>query len=103
MFFVAFDGEKRRGQTEIKLFLKSQLVNYPRCPNCESELIYENCHIDHIYPENIGELKVPDNMVLICSQCNLSKSADSLRSFAKRNHINYDKIITRLGVMGKYI
>ena len=56
-------------------------MNYPRCPNCESELIYENCHIDHIYTANRGELKVPDNMVLICSTCDLSKSADSLRSF----------------------
>ena len=103
MFFEAFNREKRRGQVEIILSLKSQLVNYPRCPYCESELIYENCHIDHIYPANRGELKVPDNMVLICSPCNLSKSADSLRSFAKRNHLNYDKIITRLEVMGKYI
>ena len=81
-------------------------MNYLRCPYCESELIYENCHIDHIdhiYPINRGELKVPDNIVLICSPCNLSKSADSLRSFAKRNHLNYDKIITRLEVMGKHI
>ena len=100
---AAFDGEKRRGQAEIKLSLKSQLANYPRCPYCESELIYENCHVDHIYPANRGGLTIPDNMVLICSPCNLSKSADSLRSFAKRNHLNYDKIITRLEVMGKHI
>ncbi|MDA9289152.1 HNH endonuclease [Alphaproteobacteria bacterium] len=100
---AAFDGEKRRGQGEIKLSLKSQLVNYPRCPYCESELIYENCHVDHIYPANRGGLTISDNMVLICSPCNLSKSADSLRSFAKRNHLNYDKIITRLEVMGKHI
>ena len=100
---AAFDGEKRRGQAEIKLSLKSQLVNYPRCPYCESELIFENCHVDHIYPANRGGLTVPDNMVLICSPCNLSKSADSLRNFAKRNHLNHDKIITRLEVMGKHI
>ena len=78
-------------------------MNYPQCPNCESELIYENCHVDHIYPANRGGLKVPDNIILICSPCNLSKSADSLRSFAKRNHLNFDKIITRLEEMGKYI
>ena len=75
---AAFDGEKRRGQAEIKLSLKSQLVNYPRCPNCESELIFENCHVDHIYPANRGGMTISDNMVLICSPCNLSKSADSL-------------------------
>ena len=78
-------------------------MNYPQCPYCELELIYENWHIDHIYPVNRGELKVPDNIFLICSPCNFSKSADSLRSFAKRNHLNYDKIITRLEVMGKHI
>ena len=100
---AAFDGEKRRGQAEIKLSLKSQLVNYPRCPYCESELIYENCHVDHIYPANRGGLTIPDNMVLICSPCNLSKSADSLRSFAKRKYLNYDKICTRLEVMGKEV
>ena len=96
LFFVAFDGEKRRGQVEIKLSLKSQLVNYPRNSYCESELIYENCHVDYIYPANRGELKIIDNIVLIYWPYNLSKSADSLKSFAKRNHLNYDKIITRL-------
>ena len=100
---AAFDGEKRRNQAEIKLSLKSQLVNYPRCPYCEINLVYENCHVDHIYPANRGGLTVPDNMVLICSPCNLSKSADSLRNFAKRNHLNYDKIIARLEVMGKHV
>jgi hypothetical protein len=60
--------------------------------NYESELIYENCHVDHIYLANRSELKVPDNMVLIYSPCNLSKGTDILRSFAKRNHLNYDKI-----------
>jgi hypothetical protein len=103
LFFVAFNRKKRRGQVEIILSFKSKLVNYPRCPYCESELIYKNCHIDHIYPANRGELKVPDNIVLICSPYNFSKSVDGLRSFANRNHLNYDKMITRLEVMGKYI
>ena len=58
---------------------------------------------DHIYPANRGGLTIPDNMVLICSPCNLSKSADSLKSFTKRNHLDYDEIVTRLEVMGKYI
>ena len=100
---AAFDGEKRRGQAEIKSSLKSQLINYPKCPYCETDLVFENCHVDHIYPANRGGLTIPDNMVLICSPCNLSKSADSLRNFAKRNHLNYDRIVTRLEVMGKHI
>ena len=100
---AAFDGEKRRGQSEIKSSLKPQLTNYPKCPYCEADLVFENCHVDHIYPANRGGLTIPDNMVLICSPCNLSKSADSLKSFAKRNHLDYDKIVTRLEVMGKYI
>ena len=100
---AAFDGEKRRGQSEIKSSLKSQLINYPKCPYCETDLVFENCHVDHIYPANRGGLTISDNMVLICSPCNLSKSADSLRSFAKRNHLDYDKIVTRLEVMGKHI
>jgi len=100
---AAFDGEKRRGQAEIKSSLKSQLTNYPKCPYCETDLVFGNCHVDHIYPANRGGLTISENMVLICSPCNLSKSADSLMSFAKRNHLNYDKIITRLEVMGKYV
>ena len=71
LFFLAFDGEKRRGQVEIKLSLKSQLVNYPRCSYCESELIYENFHVDHIYPANRGELKVPEKAFLQLSPCSL--------------------------------
>ena len=100
---AAFDGEKRRGQAEIKSSLKSQLINYPKCPYCETDLVFENCHVDHIYPANRGGLTIPDNMVLICSPCNLSKSADSLRNFAKRNHLNYDRSVTRLEVLGKHI
>ena len=100
---AAFDGEKRRGQAEIKSSLKSQLVNYPRCPYCETGLVFDNCHVDHIYPANRGGMTIADNMVLICSPCNLSKGKDSLRNFAKRNHLNHDKIITRLEVMGKHI
>jgi len=45
---AAFDGEKRRGQAEIKSSLKSQLINYPKCPYCETDLVFENCHVDHI-------------------------------------------------------
>ena len=100
---AAFDGEKRRDQAEIKLSLKSQLVNYPRCPYCESELIFENCHVDHIIPAYWGGLTIPDNMVLICSSCNLSKGKDSLRNFVKKKHLNYHKIINRLEVMGKHV
>ncbi|MDC1375976.1 HNH endonuclease [bacterium] len=66
----------------MKLSLKSQLINYPSSPYCEVDLIYENCHVDHVYPANRVGLTIADNMVLICSPCNLSKSADSLRSFS---------------------
>lgn len=99
----AFDGEKRKGQAEVKAQLKKQLIDYPKCPYCETSLIFENCHVDHIYPANRGGLTTPDNMVLICSPCNLSKGSDSLRNFAKRNHLNYNNIVTRLEVMGKHI
>ena len=99
----AFDGDKRKGQAEVKSQLKKQLIDYPKCPYCEASLIFENCHVDHIYPANRGGLTTPDNMVLICSPCNLSKGSDSLRNFAKRNHLNYNNIVTRLEVMGKHI
>ena len=101
--FAAFNGEKRRGQAEIKSSLKSQLTNYPKCPYCEIDLIFVNCHVEHIYSPNRGVLTIQDNMVLLHSPCNLSKSVDSLLSFAKKNHLDYNKIITRLEVTGKHV
>ena len=54
-------------------------------------------------PSEHGGLTKPDNLVLICSPCNLSKGADSLRVFSKRNSLNYDKITSRLEMIGKII
>ncbi|MAJ14137.1 MAG: hypothetical protein CMN44_04075 [SAR116 cluster bacterium] len=90
----------------LKIYLNGyfqKLIDYPKCPYCETSLIFENCHFDHIYPANRGGLTTSDNMVLICSTFNLSKGSDSLKNFAKRNHLNYDKIVTRLEVMGNHI
>ena len=92
-----------RSDTPSSWNLQKQLIVYPKCPYCDASLIFENCHVDHIYPANRGGLTTPDNMVLICSPCNLSKGSDSLRNFAKRNHLNYNNIVTRLEVMGKHI
>ena len=60
-------------------------------------------HVDHINPISNGGLSIKKNMILVCSNCNLSKSALSLRRFAKSNNLDFEKICERLEEVGKWV
>ena len=97
----AFDRKNRKSQSEVKQALQPELKKFGRCAYCETKLLFADCHIDHIQPVSKGGLSTESNCVLICAKCNRSKGAMLLRPFCKKASLDYDKVVTRLEVLGK--
>lgn len=92
------DVENRsRGQAA---FVKKELHNYPFCPYCFGP-IGENPHADHIYPISLGGLSTKENMVIICSTCNLKKGTKTLREFMESERLDRTRVEYVLGLLGK--
>jgi 5-methylcytosine-specific restriction endonuclease McrA len=95
------DRKNRKSQAEVKQLLAPELKKYGKCAYCENSLQFADSHIDHIQPVSKGGLSTESNCVLICAKCNRSKGATLLRPFCKRTNLDYDKVVTRLEVLGK--
>ena len=91
----------RRNQAELKQDLKLESARYKRCAYCENPLKFRDSHIDHITPVSKGGLGTLSNKVLVCSKCNLSKRAKTLRRFCADSGLDNDKVIARLEWGGK--
>ena len=100
---AALDGKNRRNQAELKQDLKPELAKYKRCAYCETPLKFQDSQIDHITPVSKGGLGTLSNTVLVCSKCNLSKKAKTLRRFCVDAGLNYDTVIARLEMVGKEV
>ena len=44
------------------------------CPICKKHFDFEKMHADHITPWHAGGKTVPDNLQMLCRDCNLKKS-----------------------------
>jgi len=71
-----------------------------RCPYCYQTL-GEDPHADHIYPVSKGGLSVVENMVMVCSPCNLKKKDLTLREFIGKFRLDREEIERRLDELGK--
>ena len=81
---------------------KKDLRHHNQCPYCGIEFdVFSNVHADHIYPLSKGGLEVEENLVLVCSSCNLKKGNLTLREFIIKFKLNRDKIEGRLELLGK--
>lgn len=86
--------EKRAGAQAIKKQLKRG-----DCPYCGKSIT--EGHADHIYPVSKGGLSTVQNMVYICSGCNLSKSDKTLSKWIKEKGLDRDLIESRLEALKK--
>lgn len=80
--------------------LKRGLKENKYCPYCESDLS-NGGHIDHIYPVSKGGQSVIENMVFVCTQCNLKKGNLTLLMFIKKYELKRDKIEQALSNLKK--
>ncbi len=71
-----------------------------RCPYCYKALGADP-HADHIYPVSKGGLSVVENMVMVCSSCNLKKTNLTLREFIGKYRLDREEIERRLDELGK--
>ena len=46
------------------------------CPICKKRFDYEKMHADHIKPWHAGGKTIPENLQMLCRDCNLKKSGD---------------------------
>lgn len=90
--------EKRKMGAKLKPHIK----HHGFCPYCE--LVFTPkiiIHLDHIHPIKLGGLERVDNLVKVCSTCNLQKSDMTLREFIKKYNLNRDKVENNLTLLNK--
>ena len=46
------------------------------CPICKKHFDYDKMHADHITPWHAGGKTVPENLQMLCRDCNLKKSGE---------------------------
>ena len=96
--------ETSRVQGEGIIKKIKEQTSYPfNCPYCMNLTDRGSDHVDHINPISNGGLSVENNMVLVCSKCNLKKRDLSLRIFCKSNNLDFNELSERLEKMGKWI
>jgi hypothetical protein len=95
--------EKRRGTRKHRSTFAEQLKIDQNCPYCGNSLMFDEAHIDHIYPIAKGGQTVSRNLIFVCARCNLKKSDHTVREFARRNELDYEKICLCLEKLGKFI
>ena len=102
---AAFDNKARSGSQIVKDDLLKSIKNKSKwkCPYCDLNNSINEAVADHIYPINKGGLSTPENMVLICMDCNKKKSHLVLRVFCKKYSFDLYTVCERLEKQGKYI
>lgn len=80
--------------------IKRKLVKGHPCPYCGKSL-GSDFHADHIYPVIKGGLSTIQNMVNVCSSCNLAKGDLTLSAFIRKLDLNRNEIESRLENLGK--
>lgn len=94
-------GKPRQAANTIKSVLKKKR-EIDICPYCDRP-VGKNPHCDHIHPISHGGLSTLDNMVYICSSCNIKKKDLTLREFIVQNGLKRDHIEKNLLLKGKRI
>jgi len=97
---AAYFGKTRDEADKLRSTLRLQLDIIPNCPYCGGA-IGEVPHVDHIYPVSKGGLSIPENLVLVCADCNLGKSDQTLRKFVKSRGFDWERIESTLEKLGK--
>jgi 5-methylcytosine-specific restriction endonuclease McrA len=94
-----FEQTRKLGAVIRKKLLEQEqfLAGCPYCGNAMGD----TPHADHIYPISRGGLSTIQNMVLVCSECNLRKSDITLREFINRRSLNRNTVEQNLETLKK--
>lgn len=98
-----FEDKTRRDVKKYRnMFLKAYGdKKFFICPYCSSRKSLANSEVDHIHPVAKGGLTLPNNLILVCRECNNSKSDMTLRSFCIDNGLDFFEITIKLAEESK--
>ncbi len=99
-YAAAYFNESRKLAESVKNEMRGQEKIVNGCPYCGSQLD-ETPHADHVYPITKGGLSVKENMVYVCSKCNLRKGGMTLREFITKTDLDRAFIEENLEKLGK--
>jgi len=97
---AAYHGKSRELAGQVKSEIRKQTKIDSHCPYCGND-IGSDPHCDHIYPVAKGGLSTPQNMVYVCADCNMKKTALTLTQFIKKYGYNRSDIEHRLEILNK--
>ena len=69
----------------------------------KTDAIAWSVHLENKHPINKGGFTIESNCILVCASCNGRKGALSLRAFCKEADLDFEKVVTRLEVLGKHV
>lgn len=95
------ESEVRNQAKPLRRKLSAQLKIMHNCPYCLGPLDANNAHQDHIHPVAKGGLSTSDNLVFVCSDCNLKKRDKVLISFLLEQGLDFEQVTARLNALGK--
>ncbi len=99
-----FDKKNRERTDTLKnIVWKRQLEISNQCPYCNLELEIGNTHCDHIIPVNKGGLPRIENLVHVCSRCNLKKKDFTVYHFCNEVNFDFEVIAKRLKKLDKEV
>jgi len=101
--YSAVLGEARNSSQSIKETLSSSMNDDWACPYCNQVKEQKTAEADHIYPVSKGGQSTPQNMVIVCYDCNRAKRDFSLRHFCKVSDFNFEEVADRLESLGNEI
>ena len=98
-----YEGKSRELADQLKPVLRKEAEERQNvCPYCSQHLGLQP-HLDHIHPVSKGGMSSIENLVYVCTNCNLRKSNKSLFSFATEYGLNFPALANRLQKMGKFV
>jgi len=98
-----YEGKNRETVDQLKPLLRKEAEKRENvCPYC-SGLLGHQPHVDHIHPLSKGGMPLIENLVYVCSDCNLKKADKSLFAFATEYGLDFAAIANCLQKMGKFI
>jgi len=86
---------------EHAITVRDQVVKSESCPYCGISLEGVLSHLEHIYPVSKGGHSTINNMVHVCSKCNIKKRDLTLNQFIDLYSLDRVVILERLRVQGK--
>jgi 5-methylcytosine-specific restriction endonuclease McrA len=94
--------EKIKSKRKTLKKIKPTLTHSGYCPYCFKTFQDDSdIHADHIYPLSKGGLESDNNLVLVCSSCNLKKGDLTLATFIKKYKLAREAIENELGLLNK--